>query len=400
MELKPERKTPEKRPHILFVVPLALVFGWIVYSSRTPAPQTIYDSSADYGGVQVRAMAFLPDNSSLLFSQSILRREDPKNRRTGDDQFLMLISIQKATIRHWKAQDGPVDYIAFLPDGKQVVTQEKDGRVKLWDVRRERVVRDLGPGYAGGIEPPISADGRFAHWAYASKPDHFDRVRLTVEIRDILSERLVRSVQVDQVAKRHRVALSPDGRLFVSEEKDIRWETDHRFKKQWLRIWDRTAQGKAAPIAEYPHFQLPGCFSPDGRYAYLVGNQFKSDDASESELVKWDTTTGKIVRPFAHCGHPVRLSYSPDGRYVYRGDAKLLMNVQTGEPEWFKDGYSAFAWSSDGKQFATARGGMFFDGKTQSRTSVYFEVWDADALRKLKCWDLDSFRLGPVYRFN
>jgi WD40 repeat protein/serine/threonine protein kinase len=225
--------------------------------------------------------------------------------------------------------------IAFRPDGEQLASAGRDGKVKVWDVRTRKVIHELSghqPSYAFSVAfgPP---DGRYLASAGADR-----KVRLW----DLTTEREVfcgDGQPGEQVGVAYSVAYSPDGRHLVygSEGKSaVVWDVadarevfrlgEHTraatsvayspaggllASGDWaglLRIWDaKTGEILHNLPRAHDHRISALAFRSDGRW--LATASF------DRSLKVWDVTTGELVRPWrGHSGVIVGLAFSPDGR--------------------------------------------------------------------------------------
>src|SRR5262249_5096998 len=143
------------------------------------------------------------------------------------------------TVR-WRHAD-PITFVAFLPDGKTVVTGGPDNVVRLWDVATAREVRHIrheardkgNPGGPGGVV-------------------------------------VFNGVQKTGLG----VALSPDGKTLATSGPDAS-----------IRVWE-TATGKelhSLPVTQQGAVSL--VFTPDGK-------NLLSTSVNSTSIVVWDPSAG------------------------------------------------------------------------------------------------------------
>jgi WD40 repeat protein len=216
-------------------------------------------------------------------------------------------------VRTLRGHAGAVVAVAFLPDGRSLVSAGADRVLRLWDVAegKERAVFGQAPPAIGclAVVPTtglvVSGQGvSLRVWDPVSKQEvqrlngHTDAVRgvsVTADGRRVLSggdDRTVRLWEFAGSRELHRmaghragvtgVALSPDGRLALSAGRD-----------QSLRLWD-PGRGREVRSFEVPRGPvLAAAFSPDGKAA--LSAHF------DTTLRLWDVESGRELRRLA--GH-------------------------------------------------------------------------------------------------
>jgi RNA polymerase sigma factor (sigma-70 family) len=222
--------------------------------------------------------------------------------------------------------DGPLDDLAFSPDGKLIAAQtrikEADGRtvrshaVKLWEVKTGKLVRTLFEGKnVHGVA--FAPDGKHV----AAAVTKFDRNK----------------------------ALPGDVRpAFTSEV--VTWNTDTG--EETARLTDSTA-----------HTLYHVAFSADGKYLAAGGALFDASSApAGGEVTVWDAKTGKVLWSNQDHKNAVRrLAFSADGKLLATPGDDSTVRVWdsfTGKHQktFTKDGAYFFstAFSPDGKLLAGA----------------------------------------------
>jgi WD40 repeat protein len=300
-----------------------------------------------------------------------------------------------------------VVFVAFLSDGKTLLTVCADGLVRLWTLpdypRTGRPLR----GYDEMIPLALSRDGKtlFAKsatgwlsiWdsvtrtprieplaiqvgpvrAAAFSPDGKSVVAVTTTTGwDIIVRRwdAVTGKPLDKLVLSHEgpvntVAINPDGTLLLTGSGNWAVGNEHR-------LWD-LATGK---LLGAPHKHdgavMAVAFSPDGKTFATA------DYAGNLEL--WETATGKRrAWPWRARKELFAVAFSPDGRTILTGGRDFtaqLRDVATGkpigEPMRHQDDVWAVAFSPDGKFILTGS-------------------WD----RTARLWDAATGRpLGPPLR--
>jgi WD40 repeat protein/GTPase SAR1 family protein len=176
----------------------------------------------------------------------------------------------------------------FSPDGKNFLSSDKDGTLKLWDAGSGKEVRTF-PGHnkpARGCA--FSPDGTRILSAYE------DRI---LKMWDVDSGKEIRSFSGHKGSVNH-CAFSPDGKQILSASGD-----------HTLKLWDA---GSGKEIRSFSGHKGPvnNCaFSPDGT---------KIISASYDHTLKlWDVGSGKETRTFSgHKGSVMGCAFSPDGTQI------------------------------------------------------------------------------------
>jgi WD40 repeat protein len=200
---------------------------------------------------------------------------------------------------------GPVKSVAFLPDGKTVVTGCADRTVRTWDVDKAAVVHRVE---VGGGENPVDCQIVFSD----------DRKSVAVaglhnggELWDLDSGKK-RAVLDGGKECAWEIHFAPDGKTLAS-----------RGKWACAQLWD-AASGKKASGFEVDVTDV-SCFafSPDGKTLAA----FRGPSMGVPELSLWDVAAGKELRKRPLPSQFVsEMTFSPDGRIlaaVCRGDVRL-----------------------------------------------------------------------------
>jgi WD40 repeat protein len=236
--------------------------------------------------------------------------------------------------------------LAFSPtDATLAVAGEADGRITLWDARRQTETARLGE---SAIDP--SGDVPFGHTALAFSPDGRVLAAATTE----------RAIRLWDVATGKplflltghsgvitALAFSPDGGTLASAAED-----------RTLRLWDcRTGQpGVVLGGDSYAVRSL--AFAGDGKTLAAAEEGFVG------AVALWDVRQGKRLRRIAvKQGQLYQIALSPDGKTLAAagGDAGLgLWETATGLRRRSLagpfGGFRAVAFSPDGARLAAAAG--------------------------------------------
>jgi WD40 repeat protein len=295
--------------------------------------------------------------------------------------------------------DGPVESIAFAPDGKTFVAadasrfQEESGTVRLWDAATGRQIRVYAKGVLGFHEARFSSDGKAVAavqgddtiylWEAASGRElhrfpgiHDPRVGPTprriafspdgrtlaaaggldrnIRLWDVATGNQVRSWPARGWV--HSIAFSPDGQTVA---------TSGRFVRTW-----ETNSGKEVNLYEVgPAGARSVRFSPDGRT--LIAASFYDDSVRIFEV-----DTAKVVRRWKKSeAQPGPVALSPDGKLLAALSIRTvhLRDVATGnEIRSFSVGDRSLCFSPDGKRLVTG---------SYSGEIMLFDVATGDEIR-------------------
>ena len=246
-----------------------------------------------------------------------------------------------------RAHTGPVNTLAFSPNGQTLASASRDRMIKLWDIAAETNIvtfRDIAVLNTVKFSPNgkilASAGGTFTLW-------------------DLTKEQEIARFQTE--AATIALSFSPDGKRIASGHQDGA-----------VNLWDLTTRRKIAATVRPQELILSVAFSPDGKT--LAFGEW-------SGAVRfWDPATNKIktLRDPVPGNSPVySVAFSPDGKTLassdYWGEAMLWDTATRKNTATFMGGSNSVAFSPDGKILATGGSGRvkLWDIATGSNFAVF-----------------------------
>jgi WD40 repeat protein len=269
----------------------------------------------------------------------------------------------------------PVTHVAFLPNGKTVLTASQDNRVRLWDLetgkelrRFDRKPAENGAGVGmmggrmmvwavgtaafggGGFHVALAPDGKTLAAAGADN---------VVQLWDVATGKELRQIKMPPVGLA-TLLFSPDGKILAV-----------RGAQPTIYLWDATT-GKELRQLTTPQKNPAGgvfigggfgtasmAFSPDGKI--LAAGETTFDNGKVVTAVKfWETAGGKELRQISAGQQMVvsALAYAPDGKtlayafqngiHICAADTGKEIRQIKGQDPWIK----GLVYSPDGKTLA------------------------------------------------
>ncbi len=254
----------------------------------------------------------------------------------------------------------PVTYVAFLPDGKAVLTVSLDDIVRLWDLATGKEIRRVGGQPAGNRSVVGIIGGRFVfrHSGFnvalapqgktlaVAGPDN------VIQIWDMPSGKKLRSIPTP-TTRPNMLLFSPDGKTLAG-----------RSGMSSVSLWDAAA-GKelwqiTIPVKNGGSASINGmAFSPDNKVLAAGVTIFEGGKGAFA-VKSWDAASGKELR---HVSIPApgvyTMAFAPDGKtlaYTEAGPTVHICEAGTGKEirrlQGPGGGIVSLTYSPDGKTLA------------------------------------------------
>jgi WD40 repeat protein len=203
--------------------------------------------------------------------------------------------------------DGPVVFVAYTPDGKQVITATYEGAIRKWDaasgrevLQIEKAIQPGGPDVRVRVAA-LSPDGKtLAVASYAS----------TLNLYNVATGKPLRQIQTgeDQMSGAGSVAFVPNSKSVMTS----------RFQGRAVSQWD-IATGKELrkfgdPVKGRFLFEFGTlAVSANGKVVASAVSETQGNQRVGTSVRRWEVATGKELSPVKGGGDG-RLLFAPDGK--------------------------------------------------------------------------------------
>jgi serine/threonine protein kinase/WD40 repeat protein len=217
----------------------------------------------------------------------------------GPDGSMKLWEVETGKeLRSWNDDREHVQGLAFLPDGKHILSGGNSGWLQLWDLDTEKEVIAIQDTGRPIVSVAVSPDG-----SRAITGSYTDKLR---RLWDLKTGMELRRFQAPE-GYIPRVAFSPSGRDILTGGTDGK-----------VRLWDAETGKEIRQFIGHSDGVVSVAFSPDGKRALSGGG--------DGTIRLWEVATGKELHRFEDFWAPsyngqrhVFAAFSPDGHYAFSG---------------------------------------------------------------------------------
>ena len=220
-------------------------------------------------------------------------KKDWKNSPESDPRFNHGVSFQ---------------WLAFLPDGKQLISASPEAGLILWDLESGKLIRVLESSYPWSLSPlTLSRDGKLLFGADG-------------KLWDVPTGKIIKKLEGTPKSPLIGIALSGDKKyaLYSGVYNELIFEASFFF------LWDLS---RGEVVRNLNGVGYAAALSSDG----FLG--LSASFSMNTEKIKvWDLKKGVLLRTFEHKDISDRLSFSEDDKVVYSfGKAFAAWDVATGK---------------------------------------------------------------------
>jgi len=248
--------------------------------------------------------------------------------------------IDPTKFKHLKTLKGhseAISSIAFSPDGRLIASGSYDKTVRIWDVKKGRLFKNLTK-HTGFVTCVVFSSGGQSLISSGGRPDN------TIRLWDIKKGKVLKTLSGHT---KHIGALvcTPDGSIIASGSCD-----------KTVRLWDVKSGKTLKTFTGYKDYISSLAFRPDGQLL-AIGHGDKT-------IHLLDVQRGKTLKILAeHTMDATALAFSPDGSALFSTSldgTSCLWDSKSGKVRKAFIGHSGTVWSvavnPDGRILATGGG--------------------------------------------
>lgn len=246
------------------------------------------------------------------------------------------IELLRATLN---GHAGPVTSVAFVPDGKSLVSGGKDGSVKLWSTTKRSANSTVELGRPS--TQSISALAFSGNGQMLATSSYGGSVEIWNTSATLSNPRNGEQLPSENFTPVNSIAFSPDSRLVATGGLDTH-----------VRLWDANSRTKLDQLTGHTDSVLSVAFSPDGKSLATGG--------ADRKVILWDLTTRRPIQTLTQPSVVLSIAFSPDGSNLAVAMANnsvamwdLKLGSQTGSLDGHSEAVSSVAFSPDGRTLAT-----------------------------------------------
>ncbi len=263
--------------------------------------------------------------------------------------------------------------LAFLPDGKQLLTASDHGLI-LWDVNTGEKLRVMGKGkYSQGVLA-LSIDGKLA--LESGLPP-------SLGLWDIVTGKRVGVLDRKQTWV-HAIAISPNNQFaLVGGSGMIGDDVPKRLElADNLQLWDITRGEVIHRLTGHKGNVIAVAFSSDGK----LGLSASSDETPTKYTIKlWDLEKRKLLRGYDSQDRIGTVCFSQNDKWMYSLGVKVrAWDIKSGDlihdvaSHGSKEGSGPLAFSADKRYYLTLEGGSLNNSLT------LWDIHTGRAVRRLR----------------
>jgi WD40 repeat protein len=248
----------------------------------------------------INSIAFLPDGKNVITASGAKLKI--WNLKSGaEKQILAGHSGWKSGQTFMTGRENDILAVAVSQDGRKAITASADRTLKLWNLKEAREEVCL-VGHSGSVNA-VALDEN-SHLAVSGSSDK------TVKVWDL---KRVKSpaVPIGHFLKINTLSISPDGRFLVSGSDD-----------NTVKIWDLEKRQEIRSLKGHQGSVLAVAVTPDNRYVV------SSADLNDGTLRLWDLINGDQVGYLKSVKDSIRaLALTPDGRNAVYGFGAGIVRI-------------------------------------------------------------------------